>query len=370
MTDTVTRSHAGHDHKHDGPATANGDRRTRAWENPADRLVDLLEQGVTLTRVERAVAEAELQARERRRRSPAVVRGKDLVFEPSSWPGVEIAYVISPYLHGIEVQNFTLEMHRIAPKASTRRHRHWERVCHVLSGTGYTLFGADGERRVEWGPHDSVHIKMGEWHQHVVTSSEPAVILAGKTDLVASRLAPYRLQGTGDSFSDLPIDFRPEHPFTHELVEIGYAGGEKWMSKHQLHAREIVDTAEAELRESRSVMRAEEVVIERSEHKGDYRAALIEPSVGFKTRMLAMYVQQLPPGCHTETHGTERRSCTSFLDMDTASSMVIGTSGSRATVSSSSPVRFISTSTPTRSCTRSTSPSTSRPSRTGPLVEQ
>jgi quercetin dioxygenase-like cupin family protein len=296
MTDIATRQ--GHGHGGHGQTS-----ETLGWESPADRLVDLLQKGATLTRVERMVAEAELAKRERRKRSPVVTRGKDLVFEPSSWKGVEIGYVISPYLHGIEVENFTLEMHRIAPGTHTSRHRHWERVCHILAGRGYTLFGEKGEKRIEWGPHDSLHIKMGEWHQHFVTSDEPAMILAGKTDLVAGRLGPYRLKGTGDSFSDLPEDFRPEHPFTQELITIaGVEGGEKWMAKHQQHARGVVDRAEQELREAPSIMRASDVVIERSEHKGDYRAALIEPAVGFASRMLAMYVQQLPPGCHTETH--------------------------------------------------------------------
>lgn len=271
----------------------------KRWDNDAYRLVDLLERGAQLTAVERAIAREELEARRRRASSPVVVHPSALRFEPSSWPGVEVAYVIDPRL-GMEVQNFTLEMHRIAPGTTTTLQRHFERVVHVLEGRGHSII--DGQR-YDWGPHDTLHLKMGAWHQHVAPAeSGPAVLLVGKADVVIDRLGPYAMVGTGDSWSDLPDDFKPEHPFTKELVEVPLVHGEKWQSEHQSAAKAQRLRLDEQLREARVIMRAEDVKIERSVHKGDWRAALVDEAVGFQNRLLGMYVQQLPPECHTETH--------------------------------------------------------------------
>lgn len=291
----VTGAHKGHGHQ----KRAEPRSGTKKWQNHSERLAELYMAGAELSSIERAMAVEELAARERRLTSIPVVRGRDLTFEKTSWPGVEVAYVIDPHL-GVEVRNFTLELHRIAPGAHTPPQRYLERVVHVLSGTGHSVL--DGER-FDWGPHDSFQIKMGAWHEHHNTGSEPVVLLIGKADIVAERLGLYVHEPLGDSFSDLPDDFRPEHPFTKELVDIGaYVGGAKWMSHHQMNSKQRSEAFAEELKRGRVMMKASEVMIERSEHKGDWRAALVDEAVGFHARLLAMYVQQLPPNCHTETH--------------------------------------------------------------------
>lgn len=276
------------------------ERAEHSWDNDTLRLVDLHKRGVPLNRVERAIAEEELAAQQRRHASPVVIRREEIVFETSSWPGVDVAYIVDPRT-GIEALNFTLELHRLRPGARTQMHRHLERVCHVLNGRGRTLI--DGEQ-IEWGPHDTFQIKMGAWHQHENTSvSEPAHILVGKADIAAKHLGLYVMEGAGDSFSDLPDDFQPEHPFTRAAADVGgYVEGRKWMSEHQSDARARHQALDTQLKRGRVLMRANEVKIERSQHKGDWRAALVDDAVGFHTRLMGMYVQQLPPDCHTETH--------------------------------------------------------------------
>jgi gentisate 1,2-dioxygenase len=249
--------------------------------------------------VEREIALGEIAARQRRASTQVVIRADDVRFESSSWPGIEVAYVVDPRL-GMEVMNFTLEMHRIQPGVSTLMHRDFERVVHILAGHGHTI--QDGQR-VEWGPHDSLHLKMGSWRQHTVDGdSEPAIMLVGKADIVIDRIGPYLMIGSGDSWSDLPDDFRPEHPFTRALVDVPRVGGEKWQSEHQSDAKRRRLDLNRDLDAGRVIMRADDVKIERSVHKGDWRAALIDEAVGFSNQLLGMYVQQLPPDCHTETH--------------------------------------------------------------------
>jgi quercetin dioxygenase-like cupin family protein len=274
-------------------------RGDKWWPNEGTRLREALRSGARLSSGERAAAEREVAAEERRRRSPVVVRRQDAVFEPSSYKGVHIARIVDPSL-GIEVRNVQLSVHRIAPGAHTEDHRHSERVIHVLNGTGHVII--DGQRH-DWGPHDSIHIQNGAWHQFFNDSPDrPAHLIVGSPMPILEQFSPHAMVYKGDSFSDLPEDYEPEHPFTGERVFIPLVDGQKWMSnvQHQAHGR--VAAGEAHRRQARVILKASEAVIERSEHKGDFKVGLVDEILGFDNRILAMYVHQLPPGGHTETH--------------------------------------------------------------------
>jgi mannose-6-phosphate isomerase-like protein (cupin superfamily) len=106
----------------------------------------------------------------------------------------------------------------------------------------------------------------------------------------------------GDDFSDTPDDYRPEHPFTKERVEVGTVAGQKWMSRLQLATHERLAELEKGRREARVILKATEAVIERSEHRGDWKVGLIDTYLGFDNRILGLYVHQLPPDSFTETH--------------------------------------------------------------------
>ena len=292
-------------HEHDGAerqAGGHGSTPTpgsRWWPSEPERLVRVLEAGGTLTRAERAVAERELAARERRERTPPVIRREDVVFEPSSLTGVQIASIIAP-LDDLEDRLISLEIHRLLPGAHSEARRANEAVYHVLNGRGYSLIGG---QRYDWGPHDSLHVPLGFWQQHFNADPErPAHLLVGQPTPFLEHISPYAHVFKGDSFSDTPDDFRPEHPFTGERVEVGYVGGEKWMSHLQLANHERRAAREAYRREARILLKASEAVIERSEHRGDWKVGLVDRYLGFDNRILGMYVHQMPPASHTETH--------------------------------------------------------------------
>lgn len=290
-----THAHADHGDRL-GDVEVAGDRW---WASEGERLVDLLESGATMTSGERAAAERELAARVRRRETPIVIDRDMLKFEASSYKGLDVGYIVAPHL-GMEVRNIQVEIHRLRPGAHTEPYRNGETVCHVLNGTGYSIID---EKRYEWGPHDSLHIQKGAWYQHFNDSDEePAHIFVGKPTPIIEHLSPFAIMYKGDSFSDMPDDYRPEHPFTKERVEVGYVGGQKWMSELQLATHERLAEREKQRLEARVMLKAEEAVIQRSEHKGDWKVGLIDEYLGFDNRILAMYVHQMPPASHTETH--------------------------------------------------------------------
>jgi gentisate 1,2-dioxygenase len=200
----------------------------------------------------------------------------------------------------MEVRLAQLEVHRLAPGARSEPYRASEMLCHVLNGHGRSVID---EQEFEWGPHDSIHVQKGAWFQHENTSdSEPAHLIVAKPTPLLEHIAPHSKVSAGDDFTDSPDDYLPEHPFTGERVEVGYVAGKKWMSHLQLAAHTRLDEKEKRRREARVVLRAAEAVIERSEHRGDWKVGLIDEHLGFDNRILGMYVHQLPPASYTETH--------------------------------------------------------------------
>ena len=56
-------------------------------------------------------------------------------------------------------------------------HKHNEAIIIIVRGQGYSIL--DGER-IDWAPGDVLYVGAGVWHQHHVTSDEPAMAIAIK----------------------------------------------------------------------------------------------------------------------------------------------------------------------------------------------
>jgi len=278
-----------------GEAQVSGDRW---WPHETWKYADLAAEGAHLTSYERWLADREAARRERRSDMPSVVGREAANFEPTRAPGVSVAYLVAPHL-GLEAPSHTVELLRLEPGSRTERTRGTESVTHVLSGTGRSLIY---EAYHDWGPHDSIHVPEGAWHQHINTGTEPVILIIGRPTPLMEHLYTMAIVYKGDSFSDLPDDFKPEHPFTKERVTVGYVDGMKWMSEMQRSHHMDRATLQAMSLEARKVMKAGDAVIQRSHHKGDWKVGLIDPFLGFSNRTLGMYVHQMPPSCHTETH--------------------------------------------------------------------
>lgn len=271
----------------------------RWWPTLDARALDLLEQGEQLTDAERAQAEYERAARARRLVSPPFIRRAEIALQPSSHRGVYIGSIVSPHM-GLETHMLAAEMHHLPPGIHTERHRHGERLMHVMTGYGHSVI--DGER-YDWEPGDSLHIKTGVWHQHFVDDAEPANFFVASASPLLEKLVPFPLIYKGDSYSDVADDFQPEHPFglgPQEVVQVD--PNEKWNSSVHLNRAARGAALEKQSREARTHLKWNMAKIERSQHKGDFKVALIEPVLGFDTRLITMSIHQMPPASYTETH--------------------------------------------------------------------
>jgi gentisate 1,2-dioxygenase len=173
------------------------------------RALEQLERGGDLSRGERAEAEREREARARREASAPFIRRSQIQLQRSSHRGVYVGEIVNPAL-GSETHLLAAEIHHLPPGVHTDRHRHAERVMHVMSGSGYSIID---DQRYDWEPGDSIHIKTGIWHQHFNTGTEPANFLVGSAARLIERMTAHPLVYKGDSFSDVADDFQPEHPF-------------------------------------------------------------------------------------------------------------------------------------------------------------
>jgi len=256
---------------------------------------------------EAALGPDPIRARERvdarhdaRRAAVPVIRRDSLRFHQGSSPGIFVAPIVEPSTTVAGV--LAASIVHLRPGATTPRQRQAERVVHVLSGRGRSEFEDD---RFEWEPGDSFHIKAGIWNRHSSIGPQPANLLIGYVDPLLEYMSPMGTDVKGDEFSDVPEDFEPEHPFGLGRQAVDLVGGTKWMST--VHKRRLDRRLAllAESREARSLVKWSELRVERSEHRGDFKVALVNPALGFNTRVLQMDIHQLPPSSATETHRHE-----------------------------------------------------------------
>jgi gentisate 1,2-dioxygenase len=315
----------------------------RWWPTLGIRALEQLERGADLSEGERAEAEREKAAAARRRQSPPFIRRDQIRLKRSSHRGVYIGEIVNPVL-GSDSHILAAEIHHLPPGAHTDRHRHAERVVHVMTGSGYSIID---DERYEWQPGDSLHIKTGVWHQHFNSGSEPANFFVGSPARLLENMTPHPLVYKGDSFSDVSDDFQPEHPFGLGPQQIVPVSTEKWNSSVHKGRKERQEQLERRLKDSRTITRWNEAKIERSHHKGDFKVALIDPVLGYDTRMITMAIHQMPPDSHTETHKHEEAIV--WIRTGHGYSIIDGERYEWQTACTFNLARGTSTSTPTRS---------------------
>lgn len=306
MTDSVTRP-AFKQHTEDadmlrkrearhGEPEVSGDRW---WPHETWKLADLYQEGALLTSYERWLAEREMKRRANREVMPSVVKRDEVVLEPTRAAGVYVGYIVAPHMKQ-EAPSHTVELLHLKPGARTELVRENESVYHVLNGRGHSTIY---DERHDWEKDASIHVPEGAWYQHVNDGPEPVDMIVGRVTPLIEQVYTMAIVYKGDSFSDLPDDFKPEHPFTKERVALGdYVEGIKWMSQMQMSHHKQRGGDEEDSRAARKVLHGREAVIERSHHKGDWKVGLVDNFLGFQNRIIGMVVHQMPPDCHTETH--------------------------------------------------------------------
>ena len=305
MTDSETRP-AFHQHKEDAHMLKSREARPgepqlegdRWWPHETWKYADLADEGVQLTSYQQWLAERERTRRKNRATMPSVVKREDLRFEPTRAPGVYVSYIVAPHMNQ-EAPSHTVEILHLRPGARTLPLRENESIYHVLSGSGYAT---SYDERIDWSLHDSFHVPEGAWYQIVNDGPDPVNLIVGRVTPLMEQVYTMAIVYKGDSFSDLPDDYKPEHPFTKERVPVAYVDGMKWMSEMQASHHKARGNQEELSRQSRKLMKAADAVIQRSHHKGDWKVGLIDNFFGFTNKILGMVVHQMPPACHTETH--------------------------------------------------------------------
>jgi gentisate 1,2-dioxygenase len=88
--------------------------------------------------------------------------------------GVKVANLIDFRL-GFQNTLANIAISEIPPRSpASDGHVHGEAYIYFISGRGYSIVG---EQRVEWGPGDAMYVPPETFHQHYVTSDEPAKYL-------------------------------------------------------------------------------------------------------------------------------------------------------------------------------------------------
>lgn len=230
----------------------------------------------------------------------SLIRKGEIRLEPSSHSGVYIGRIIGPET-GFFNATTTLDMHHIPPGANTGLHRHDDTVMLVLTGRGHSLI--DGVK-YGWEPGDSIHIKPGVWHQHWNTSEEPANILAAKATPLLNWLRPHPMIGKGEDFTDIAeSDYVPPHPFGLGKKELMVAPGEEWVGPCDKGMVQRWQDWDKKIREATTIMKGKDVRWERTSLQGgEFNAMLLDPCLGFETRLITLGLQALPPGGRNEAH--------------------------------------------------------------------
>lgn len=132
---------------------------------------------------------------ERRKASRKIMKASEVRLEWEEKNGHWIAGLVSADL-GFDNRIIEVDCHIYPPHSHSVTHKHNEAVIFVLRGKGYTLL--DGER-VDWEPGDTIYIGAGVWHQHFVTSDEPAMVIAIKPVPLQEYLGELNIVYKGDS---------------------------------------------------------------------------------------------------------------------------------------------------------------------------
>lgn len=270
----------------------------RWWPTLSARLAALAEGGATLSPSESYRAQEERAAAQRRAASRQFVKRSEIVLRPSSHANVWLGDVVSAAM-GRESHILQCEIQHIPAGCETTRHRHGERVCFVMSGSG-TMLIEDGE--VPYEPGDAIHIKNGAWHAFRADGTDPTNLLVGSATALIEKMVAFPLVYKGDSYSDVPESFQPQHPFGLGPQAIPTIDGEKWNSSVHQGRKERLRALEERSRTARTHISWRDARIERSHHKGDFKVALIDATLGFDVRSVTMAMHQMPPDSFTETH--------------------------------------------------------------------
>ncbi len=112
----------------------------------------------------------------RRKTARKYIKAESVKLEWEDQNGIYIGGLVSQDL-GFDNRIIEVDCHIYPSHSHSCTHKHNEAIIIVLRGQGYSIL--DGER-IDWAPGDVLYVGAGVWHQHHVTSDEPAMAIAIK----------------------------------------------------------------------------------------------------------------------------------------------------------------------------------------------
>ena len=164
---------------------------------------ELWQQGESLLFKTRAERRKQDTARRKAGRKFIKAENVKLNWEPQN--GVWIGGIVSQDL-GFDNRVIEVDCHVYPPHSISITHKHNEAIIIVLRGEGYSLLD---DERIDWKAGDTLYIAQGVWHQHHVTSDEPAMVFAIKPLPIQEYLGELNIIYKGDS-PTINKEFKPE----------------------------------------------------------------------------------------------------------------------------------------------------------------
>lgn len=178
-------------------------------DNDNKELWEKGESSLFKARLERRKADT---ARRKAGRKALKAEDVKMEFEPQN--GVWFGALCTQEL-GFDNRVIEVDCHIYPPHTHSVTHKHNEAIIIILRGSGYSIL--DGER-IDWKAGDTLYVGQGVWHQHHITSDEPAMAFAIKPLPIQEYLGELNIVYKGDKPKVNP-DFKVQS-FVEEFAKI------------------------------------------------------------------------------------------------------------------------------------------------------
>jgi quercetin dioxygenase-like cupin family protein len=150
----------------------------------------------------------------RRKAGRKFIKAQDVKMEWEPQNGVWFGSLVTQEL-GFDNRVIEVDCHIYPPHTHSVTHKHNEAIIIVLRGQGYSLLD---DERIDWTAGDTLYIAQGVWHQHHITSDEPAMVIAIKPLPIQEYLGELNIIYKGDK-PTINQEFKPES-FVKEFAKI------------------------------------------------------------------------------------------------------------------------------------------------------
>jgi quercetin dioxygenase-like cupin family protein len=153
--------------------------------------------------------------RRRRQAGRKFIKSEDVKLQWEEENGIWIGGLVSQEL-GFDNRVIEVDCHIYPPHSHSCTHKHNEAIIFVLRGKGYSILD---DERIDWEPGDTLYVGQGVWHQHHVTSEEPAMVIAIKPLPLQEYLGELNIVYKGDKPS--PVRKFSVNSFKEEFAKLG-----------------------------------------------------------------------------------------------------------------------------------------------------